>query len=324
MVFEVARIYEVPDAVRLKALHQGKAGRGWLAALPGYMAALERRWSLVIGPSLAGGTTAFVADVQLSDGTPAVVKLPLPGGVSGEAQTLERASGKGYVRLLKHDPDSGAMLLERLGPPLASLGWPEERQIDALLAALQDVWLVGPPACTPPNRPGQKAAQLGQYIESAYSRLGAPCSGDVVVRALTYVERRAAAFDPTTAVFVHGDPNPWNLLRVLDDRARARSGFVFVDPEGFMDDRTYDLGVVLRNYTGEIPGDKATAQRYAERMAESTALDGAAIWEWGYVELTSSGLYSLECGFTDVGRRLLTAAELLLQNRAVASGTAPG
>ena len=69
------------------------------------------------------------------DGTRAVLKVALPAGVDGlsafeqELETLLLAHGDPYVAVIRHDTRRRSMLLERLGQPLASLGWSISRQI---------------------------------------------------------------------------------------------------------------------------------------------------------------------------------------------------
>ena len=58
-------------------------------------------------------------------------------------------------------------------------------------------------------------------------------------------------------VVVHGDPHPGNLLAVRAPRPGADTGYVFVDPDGFVADRAYDLGVALRDWSSTLLGPDA-------------------------------------------------------------------
>ncbi len=109
---------------------------------------------------------------------------------------------------------------------------------------------------------------------------------------MRFARLRAAAFDLDQGVVVHGDAHPGNALMVPAPREGAESGFVLVDPDGFLADPTYDLGVVLRDWSSQLlVGDAmAVAHRYCDRLAAQSGLDGEAIWQWGYVERVSSGL----------------------------------
>jgi streptomycin 6-kinase len=109
---------EVPQTVR--AFARAAGADGWLAGLPELVGGLERDWRLTVGPAYEDATEAFVAPAELADGTPAVLKLLIQrrhGRHAAEEMTVLRlAGGEGCVQLLRHDEESGAMLLERLGP----------------------------------------------------------------------------------------------------------------------------------------------------------------------------------------------------------------
>ena len=117
---------------------------------------------------------------------------------------------------------------------------------------------------------------------------------------------------------VHGDPHPWNALQVRVPRVGAEAGFVFVDPEGFLADPAYDLGVVLRDWcvqflaAGTAGAAAALARRYCALLSAETGVEESAIWEWGFLERVSSGLYCLELGIEELGRPFLQTAEMLM------------
>jgi streptomycin 6-kinase len=55
----------------------------------------------------------------------------------------------------------------------------------------------------------------------------------------------------------------------------------------------------------------ALARRYCALLAAESGLDETAIWEWGFLERVSTGLYLLDFGATSLGGRYLRTAELL-------------
>jgi streptomycin 6-kinase len=118
----------VPAFVRQRVLHVGQQGERWLAELPRVIAQLERSWSITVGQALAGGTGSYVAPARRADGGDAILKIAIPEvGFADELRVLESAQGHGYVRLLAADREHEAMLLEALGPPMASLALPPAR-----------------------------------------------------------------------------------------------------------------------------------------------------------------------------------------------------
>ncbi|WP_369375108.1 aminoglycoside phosphotransferase family protein [Promicromonospora sp. Populi] len=110
---------DIPDQVRKTVIASGH--ESWLDELPGMVDSLAQEWSLLIGPSLAGGHVALVLEVTLADGAPAVLKIGVPGrDVGPEATLLRLADGAGCAKLLGEDLGRQALLLERLGAPIFS------------------------------------------------------------------------------------------------------------------------------------------------------------------------------------------------------------
>lgn len=293
----------------------GEVGRAWVDRLPRLLAELEDLWSVRIGRPLPGGSASYVARASTSAGEPRVVKVVLPDpALADEQRTLAAAAGRGYALLHAHDPERQALLLEALGDSLEHTPLPPERKLALLADTLREAWTL-PLTTAPPPAPGEdKASSLRRLVVEHDERLGRPCSPRVLARALEYADRRAADHDPAACVVVHGDPHPANTLRVREPRAGAESGWVFVDPDGFRADPAYDLGVVLRDWTGRLDGPDPVAvlRGYCALLADHTGVDADRIWEWGFLERVSTGLYVMAFGGQAVGRRLLDSAERLV------------
>jgi streptomycin 6-kinase len=196
---------------------------------------------------------------------------------------------------------------------VAELALAPEQVIMSLCATIRQAWWLPPDPAAMPKQ--NKAEQLGRLVHRLCNELGRPCLERVTSRALRFAERRAAAFDPDRCVVVHGDPHPANALQVLTPRAGAESGFVLVDPEGFLGDPAYDLGVVLRDWCPQLlaaEDPSAQARHYCHLLAAGSGLKETAIWEWGYLERVSSGLHCLDLGLDDLARAFLTTAESLV------------
>ncbi len=287
----------------------GPAGQAWTRALPRLLSILERRWSIRIGRSLPGGSASYVAGADRADGTACVVKVALIAeGFADEAATLRRADGGGYVRLLDADLDRGALLLERLGPSLQHDARPVGEQLAVLADTLTLAWQPRDNA-----QPLDKAAELHRLVSTQWERLGRPCSTAVLDRALRFAEELVDV-EPEDLVVVHGDPHPGNLLSVPSPRPGSDTGFCFVDPDGFVADRSYDLGVVLRDWSSRLRGDHPVRvlRGYADVLAARTGADPERIWAWGFLERVSTGLHVLSIGSPAVARPLLETAERLL------------
>ena len=305
----------VPPVVRAKAQALGAAGEAWLTGLPALVADLADQWRLEVVAPLGGGTSAYVARVRTAAGDAAVLKLAVPADhVPREIATLVRADGRGYVRVLAHDAARAAMLLEPLGTSLPASGLDPEAQLEVVAALLPEAWRVPLPADRTDAAPFDKAAALREFVGDLSARLAEPIPPGVVSLALEYADRRAAAFDPDACVVLHGDASVANVLRVERPRPGAARGWVFVDPDGFVGDRAYDAGVALRDWAAELlaaDDPVRLARRYCRLLADGTGLDEQAIWEWGFLERVSTGLYLRSLGAEDLARANLDSAALL-------------
>jgi streptomycin 6-kinase len=247
-------------------------------------------------------------------GTDVVVKVAIPEGLdahgpfTAELLALQLGDGHGYVRLLHADVEDRVLVLEGLGRSLAELGVPIAAQIEALTATLRPTWRRVPDARGLRSGADQ-AAFLRRFVRSTWAELAGPCPEAVVARAEELAARREAAFDPSTAVLVHGDAHPAN---VLEDPA---GGFKLIDPEGLRSEPAHDLAIALRDWTDELlAGDPVgDAIAWCGQLADRAGVDARAIWEWTFVERVSTGLFILRLGdprgarFLEVAQRWLDA-----------------
>ena len=311
---------DVPAAVVQRAALLGAAGQAWLAGLDDLVHELERRWSFTAGAPLPGGSAACVRQVRTADGRDAVLKLEPPDPdllTAGQIETLAAARGNGYVELLASDLEQRALLLEALGAPMTRSSLSPEQQMALLCRMLVRAWQLPRPDGATTEQAREKAGVLAQLVSTHWEDLGRPCTERVVDVVLEMAARRQAGSDLERSVVVHGDPHPGNALRAVRQRPGAEVGWVFVDPDGFLADPAYDLGVVLRGWCAELLAGSAddalsTARRWCRLLADRSGIDQTAIWEWGLLERVSSGLYLLHLGALEEGRSYLASAERLV------------
>jgi streptomycin 6-kinase len=297
--------------VEQRARAGGEAGLRWLAGLGAVVTSLCGEWALTLGRPLRGGSEAFLAGGRTADGREVVLKIGLPGSAAGgtEACVLDAAGGRGYARLLRHDEERRAMLLERLGPALSELGWPMRRQVEVLCDTLRVAWMPMPGGMRLMNG-AEKAESLARFIEETWRSLGSPCDRRTVETALRYTEHRARSFSSSRALLAHGDPHQGNLLLASEG---AGPEFKFVDPDGLHIEPAYDLGVVLRGWNEGLRGSgaRALARERSRLLAERTGVEEQPIWEWSFIERLSTGLHLEQLGIRDLAREYLGAADAL-------------
>jgi len=255
------------------------------------VAELESDWGITVGDAIAGGTAAFVAEAVRGDQLCAL-KLAPPeidgiGPFSAEVDMLVAAGGRGYAEALCHDKVRRALLLERLGARMADDGRTIDEWIVDLAALMQQGWSAGISAPASIATGAEKAAWLAAFIERVWAKVDPPFPRTIVDEARQFCERRIAAYDPSTAVLVHGDAHVWNAL------AAPGGGYKLVDPDPFVAEPAADLAVPMREWSEEIlaSGDPVGAvQARAALLHDLTGVDLQAIWEWGYMERVSTGL----------------------------------
>ncbi|MEL7158508.1 MAG: aminoglycoside phosphotransferase family protein [Actinomycetota bacterium] len=294
----------VPEVVRNKAEVNGAGD--WVARLPGLIDELCRRWSITLTEVFDEGTEAYVAAGQTDSGDDVVLKIGVPNRgpqIEREALVLRLADGDGCARLLAEAPEVKALLLERLGPSLSTLGLPLRRRHEILVDTAARIWRPVPEAELPTG--ADKARWLIEFAAAEWERLDRPCSEAAVAHAIACAERREAAHDDETAVLVHGDVHEWNVLQ-------HGSGYKLVDPDGLRAEPAYDLGVIMREDPEPLlsgdPWDRAAWER-AHWLAQRTGVPANAIWEWGVVERVSTGLVATGIDLQPVAAQMLLVAD---------------
>jgi len=305
------RTFRAPTAVLAKCGMLGETGAAWLGGLGDLVERLEREWGIAAGNAMSGGSEAFVAEATTRDGRSVVLKLAMPemegnGSFENEALALRLADGRGYAALLACDAPGRAMLLERLGEPLSEAGLPPEEQRSALCAALRASWAKVPDGAPLPTGAAIADWHAG-FIAERWGALQPPCGRRALDRALACAASRRAAYDPASAVLVHGDAHSGNALRDVSGEGPA---WKFVDPDGLRAEPAYDLGILMREWPEELSPDPVRNGRARCAALQSLAgVDAAAIWEWGYLQCMSTGLFLLQLGQEREGLRLLRIAE---------------
>lgn len=301
--------------LRAKAEALGEVGTDWLSALPTTIASLERLWNVRVVSILEGGTASHVLRVTTAEGRDAILKLGLPGtGFVSEVTTLLIADGHGYVRVLASDPERSASLLEPLGHSLSRSDLDPDGQLAVLgkLIALSRISVANSHAFEVHD----KAAELGTAIAEFRQTLDHGCDDVVFETCALYASRLSDSFAHVSPVLLHGDAAAANVLEVIDPRPGAELGWVFVDPEPFLGDPTYDLGVAARDWCDELlaagTGASELLRHYCEVLAQASGTDARQIWEWAYLERVSTGLFVLSFGAKDFARPFFESAELVL------------
>jgi len=297
------------DLQRRRAELLGTAGEAWIDRLPELIADLERRWQIRVEHSLTGGTEALVLAATTRGGTGVVLKLGQPDSLNHEIRALEIAAGRGYAELLEADRGNDALLLEALGDKLIDRDLSVERMMEIVVRTVGETWHpVSDPAGLVTG--AEKARWHFNWMSEQWPALGEPCSRALIDQGVAYAAEREAAFDPTTSVLVHGDSHAWNTLALPG----ARDTCKLVDPDGYFMEPAYDLGISMREWIDEYltPDGGRVARDRAARLSVMTGIPEDPIWQWGFIELVSTGLVFAQLGVVASAASYFDAAERLL------------
>jgi streptomycin 6-kinase len=291
----------VPVVVRNKAIAADAAW--WIDALAEIVADLEQEWSITVGRPFDEGTEAFVAEAEMADGTPAVLKVLVPRGPSvtdHEATVLRLADGDGCPLLHRDDPDRGALLIERLGPSMFALGMPYEQRLPALCDAAALIWRPAGDAGLPTG--AEKADRLIDFVTTTWQLLDRPCAERTVEHArrvrrspTSRPRRRAGGARARRRAPVECAPRRRRLQAGRPGRPPRRS-------------RVRPRGHPARRPRRAARGRPDVGRPLDGRRCD---LDATAIFEWAVIERVSTGLLATQIELQPVGRQMLQLADHL-------------
>jgi streptomycin 6-kinase len=294
----------VPSALRRNAVDVwGGDAQRWLDELPRLLADVAREWALELGEPFEL-SLHWVCRVRRADGSPAVLKLgpPADGHLALEAATLASYGGSGAVRLLAHDADRGALLLERAEPGTMAR---VERDIVAT-AALITVMRRLHAAPVPAGQPELLARDVPSF-EDCLRRRDDRIPRRLVEQALELLVALSTSAGPP--VLLHGDLHHDNVLR------SHREPWLAIDPHGVVGDPGYDVGALLYNPDPDRrdPELLALVPSRVEQLADGLGLPVERVRAWGFVQAVLSEVWTAGGGGTP-GSRALDVA-LLLEDR---------
>ena len=297
----------------LAAAWGGDDWRAWIAALPGLACTFLDRWQLRPDGPPAHGVIAMVLPVVRADGTPAALKLQqVDEETRGEPLALRTWDGRGAVRLLDSDPETGTMLLERLDAGRSLETLPDEgAALDTLAGLLAE--LAGYPAPAGLPQLGDLGAAMLDRLPGALSRLV-----DAADRRLT-ADCAAApreVLDRPGDRLLHWDLHYGNVLAPLPEAQRAGRGqWLAIDPKPLAGDPGFELLSALANRWDDVlaTGDVASAvRRRFDLLTEAVGLDRSSARRWTLARVLQRTLWKAESGETEVQPRDRAIALALL------------
>lgn len=278
----------IPEAfTRSTVEREGDAGAAWLAELPGIVAELMERWTLVPDGEVMHGGVGVIIPVRRA-AQPAVLKVsfPHPGNVH-EPDAFAAWGGRGAVLLHERDDDRFAMLLERARSTLESVDDGDE--VLTVAGELNRRLAIPAPAGLPRLR--EQADEWEMQLGKDAEELTHPLSGSVVGAAAATV-RELGRVQPE--VLIHGDFHARNILRA------DREPWLAVDPKGYVGDPAYDGGTLLKVWGLRLLG-AADLQKGVHRaldvFAEAAGLERERVRRWAQLHAVQGAFWGRRHGF---------------------------
>jgi len=277
----------------------GQDGKQFIADLPALIDEFAGRWGLSDIQPVSNLSFNFVAIARRGSDN-VVLKLGVPRDeLISEIAALQLYNGKGACRLLEHEEERGAMLLERLKPGkmLSELGDDDERThiaADVMMKLWRDI---------PYQAPGGSSA-ISKFIKlsdwfDALKRIRPHFDGGIGPFSREHLERVEAFLPGLLAepdvTLMHGDFHHFNILS--SDR-----GWLVIDPKGVIGPAGYEVGPFMINPWGSVADVnqfKVQAERRVSILAEHLDWQRQRIIRWSMAHAILSAWWAIEDGLED-------------------------
>jgi streptomycin 6-kinase len=243
-------------------------GRAWLDRLPRLLEECREQWSLTLEEPFS---YAF-ASLAVPAGE-AVLKIQFPDRESErEADALARWDGNGAVRLLAHDRERRALLLERCRPGTAlHTGLDPDATVDVIAGLVERLWQ---PASTPFRPLAEEAAHWLADLEGKWERGRRPFERPLLDAGLEAL--RELPSTQGEQVLVNQDLHADNVL------AAEREPWLVIDPKPLVGEREFGLASIVRG--GELGHDARSVRRRLDRLTSELGLDRERARGWAIAQ----------------------------------------
>jgi streptomycin 6-kinase len=260
----------LPDGTR--ELGQHESGRVWLHQLPGLLDEVVERWQLSIGDAFPDASASLTLRAARVDGEPVVLKLQYPHReAEREAAALAQWDGNGAVRLLAHDPDRHALLLELCEPGTPLFGLDQDAALEVLIELLPRLW-------QPSDRAfislADEAAHWAATLPYMWARAGRPFDRDLLDAALETTDELTAT--QGERVLLHQDLHTGNVL------SAAREPWLVIDPKPLLGEREFGLAPIVRG--AELGHSREHVLHRLDRISGELGLDRHRACGWTFVQ----------------------------------------
>ena len=297
---------KIPIPPGLEWWRDEDGGAAWLDSLPQLVEECAELWSLRVGEPFPESHVSLVIPVQRGEGMLAVLKINFPSVESeDEAHAIEHWRGKGAVRLLEHDSERRALLVERCVPGTPLWAVADDEQATAIAAGvLRRLWR--PPPEGHVFRPlAEESARWAVELPAIWERLGRPFERLLLDEAIAACLDLGS--DQGEAVILHQDFHGGNVLRA------EREPWLAIDPKPLVGEREFDAGGYLRDRRELLlrSGAVRLVRRRLDALVAELGISRERTRRWGIAHALAWGISAhppkLEEEMIVAARRLLSS-----------------
>ena len=261
-------------------------GAAWLERLPRLVEECAELWSLALEPPFGPAHISFVCPATTGDGREAVLKINFPEPESEhEADALAHYAGRAAVRLLAHDAERRALLVERCEPGTTLWELSDEEEANRIAGrALHELWRPAP-AEHPYRLLVDEAARWADELPRRWKSLSHPFERALLDRAVAAL--RELGPDHGEPVVLHQDFHGGNVLR------SQREPWLAIDPKPLVGEREFDTASLLRDRREQLAADPhpgACIRRRLDQLASELELDRERLRSWGIAHALAWGV----------------------------------
>jgi streptomycin 6-kinase len=251
-------------------------GDAWLDALPRLVEGCADRWSLELGEPWSNSVASLTMPATRgSERVVLKIRFPDREGLY-QADALRRWDGDGAVRLIDHDPERRAMLLERCDPgtPLSTID--PAAALGVLIGLLPRSWV---PAGAPFRPLADEAADLTAEMLDDWERTERSVEERLIRAAAEAFEHLAGT--QGEQVLVNQDLHADNVLRA------EREPWLVIDPEPLAGEREFGVAAIVRG--GELGHSREAVLQRLDRLSAELGLDRERVRLWSMAHTVSWG-----------------------------------
>jgi streptomycin 6-kinase len=259
-------------------MSESPEGRAWLDRLPWLVEECADEWSLEVGEPFPYALAALTLPASQRDGTHVVLKIQFPDRESEhEADALELYDGDGAIRLLAHDTDRYALLLERCEPGTSLMELQPDAALDVVVELLPRLWK---PAGPPFRSLADEAAWWAGHLPDHWDRAGEPFERELLDAALDAL----TTLPPTQGdqVLVNQDMHAQNVLRA------EREPWLLIDPKPLAGEREFGIAALVRGR--ELGHSRDAVIHRLDRLSSELGLDRERARGWAFAQTIAWGL----------------------------------